>query len=102
MRAGKKDEAANLINKIRARYFVGGNDPNPVTAANLDKWRMLDEWMIEFLCEGRRRIDLIRWDCYIQEDWWDHKATNDTHLLHYPIHYSITGANNKLVQNPGY
>ena len=102
MRAGKKDEAANLINKIRARYFVGGNDPNPVTAANLDKWRMLDEWMIEFLCEGRRRIDLIRWDCYIQEDWWDHKATNDTHLLLYPIHYSITGANNKLVQNPGY
>ena len=38
---------------------------------------MLKEWMQEFLREARRRTDLIRWDAYVTEDWWDHKATND-------------------------
>ncbi|WP_108821093.1 RagB/SusD family nutrient uptake outer membrane protein [Dysgonomonas sp. Marseille-P4361] len=101
MREGKKAEAAQLINKVRARYFKDG-DPNPVTAANLDKYRMLDEWMLEFLGEGRRRTDLIRWDAYVTEDWWDHKATNDKNLHRFPIHYEVLQANTLLEQNPGY
>lgn len=101
MRAGDKQGAADLINSVRKRYFEGA-DPDPVTAANLDKYRMLDEWQQEFLCEGRRRTDLIRWDAYVTEDWWDHKATNNKNLNRFPIHYSIMGANNKLEQNPGY
>lgn len=102
MRAGDKDGAATLINTVRKRYFEGGADPNPVTAANLDKYRMLDEWMQEFLAEGRRRTDLVRWDAYVTEDWWDHKATNNPNLNRFPIHYSLIGANNLLEQNPGY
>lgn len=102
MRAGDKQGAANIINNIRKRYFVGGEDPNPVTAANLDKYRMLDEWQQEFLAEGRRRTDLIRWDAYVTEDWWDHKATNNPNFNRFPIHSSIIGANNLLIQNPGY
>lgn len=102
MRAGDKQKAAELINQVRARYFEGGNDPDPVTAGNLDKYRMLKEWMVEFLGEGRRRTDLVRWDAYVTEDWWDHKATNNKNLNRFPIHYSLIGANNLLEQNPGY
>ena len=33
--------------------------------------------MIEFLGEGRRRTDLIRWDKFVTESWWDHTPLND-------------------------
>ena len=102
MRAGDKDGAAELINTVRKRYFVNGNDPDPVTGSKLDKYRMLDEWQLEFLAEGRRRTDLVRWDAYVTENWWDHKATNNADLNRFPIHYSLIGANNLLKQNPGY
>jgi hypothetical protein len=102
MRAGNTAEAAELINTVRKRYFAGGVDPDPVTAENLDKYRMLDEWLVEFLAEGRRRTDLVRWDAYVTEDWWDHNATNNANLNRFPIHYSLIGANNLLEQNPGY
>ena len=102
MRTGDKAGAADLINTVRKRYFEDGKDPNPVTSANLDKYRMLDEWQQEFLCEARRRTDLVRWDAYVTENWWDHKATNNANLNRFPIHYSIIGANNLLEQNPGY
>lgn len=102
MRSGDKEGAARLINTVRQRYFENGNDPDPVTVANLDKYRMLDEWLQEFLSEGRRRTDLVRWDAYVTENWWDHQATNNTNLNRFPIHYSLIGANNLLEQNPGY
>ena len=102
MRLGDKQAAADLINTVRKRYFENGNDPDPVTAENLDKYRMLDEWQLEFLAEGRRRTDLIRWDAYVTEDWWDCPAKNDPNLNRFPIHYSLIGANNLLEQNPGY
>ena len=102
MRAGDKQAAADLINTVRRRYFADGVDPDPVTAANLDKYRMLKEWMVEFLGEGRRRTDLIRWDAYVTENWWDHQATNNPNLNLFPIHYTIIGANNLIEQNPGY
>lgn len=102
MRSGDKEGTARLINTVRQRYFENGNDPDPVTVANLDKYRMLDEWLQEFLGEGRRRTDLVRWDAYVTENWWDHQATNNTNLNRFPIHYSLIGANNLLEQNPGY
>ena len=102
MRLGDKQGAADIINSIRKRNFEDGNDPNPVTSTNLDKYRMLKEWMQEFLREGRRRTDLIRWDAYVTEDWWDHKATNNENYNRYPIHYSNLSANPLLKQNPGY
>ena len=102
MRQGDKKGAAELINKVRKRYFENGNDPDPVTETNLDKYRMLDEWMEEFVAEGRRRTDLIRWDAYVTEDWWDHKATNNKNFNRFPVYYSILEANQKLKQNPGY
>ena len=102
MRTGDKTGAAELINKVRQRYFEDGVDPDPVTAENLDKYRMLNEWSIEFVAEGRRRTDLVRWGAYVTENWWDHVATNNVNLNRFPIHYSVMGSNNLLEQNPGY
>ena len=102
LRAGDKKTAAGLINQVRGRNFEGGADPNPVTADNLDEYRMLDEWMIEFLGAGRRRTDLIRWDKFVTESWWDHTPLNDKNKNLFPIPNSAISANNLIEQNPGY
>ena len=102
LRAGDRKTAAGLINQVRGRNFEGGVDPNPVTADNLDEYRMLDEWMIEFLGEGRRRTDLIRWEKFVTESWWDHTPLNDKNKNLFPIPNSAISANNLIEQNPGY
>ena len=102
LRAGHKKEAAELINQVRARNFENRNDPDPVTVDNLDEYRMLDEWMIEFLGEGRRRTDLIRWGAFTSESWWDHTPSNDKNMNRFPIPNSAISANNLIKQNPGY
>ena len=102
LRAGDRKTAAGLINQVRGRNFEGGVDHNPVTADNLDEYRMLDEWMIEFLGEGRRRTDLIRWDKFVTESWWDHTPLNDKNKNLFPIPNSAISANNLIEQNPGY
>ena len=102
-RAGDKAGAASLINDIRKRYFVGGADPNPVPS-DFDEYRLLDEWLIEFIGEARRRMDLVRWNKFTTEAWWDHPADGPSkaHLNRFPIPASAINANNKLEQNPGY
>ena len=50
-RSGYKKEAANLFNEVRKRNFENKADPDPVTETNIDKYRILDEWMVEFLGE---------------------------------------------------
>ena len=102
---GKYDEAAALINTVRARNFEGA-DPDALTGADLQgvdgKYRLADEWLIEFLGEKRRRTDLIRWDMYTTEAWWDHEPSNSEHLKRFPISDSARSSNNLLEQNPGY
>jgi len=99
MRAGDKESAAQLINRVRRRAFENYNDPDPVTAANLDKWRMLDEWGIEFLAEGRRRTDLIRWDVFTTEPWWDHQPS-DQSRKRFPVPTKALSGNNNLSKDP--
>lgn len=100
-RAGDKAGAATLFNTVRSRYF-NGSDPDPVTASNIDKYRILDEWMLEFLGEGRRRTDLIRWDAFETESWWDFTPSGDKTKELFPIPQSVISTNNLLEQNPGY
>lgn len=102
MRAGDKAGAAELINTVRKRDFTSNVDPNPVTVANLDANRMLDEWSIEFLGEGRRRTDLIRWKMFTTGVWWDHQPSASTHLNRFPVPTEAISGNNNLTQNPGY
>lgn len=101
-RAGDKAGAATLINNVRKRYFTG-TDPNPVPAG-FDEWRLLDEWLIEFLGEGRRRTDLVRWNKFTTEAWWDHPADGPekAYFNRFPIPATAINANNKLEPNPGY
>ena len=102
LRAGHKKEADELINQVRARNFENRNAPDPVTADSIDGYRLLDEWMIEFLGEGRRRTDLIRWDKFVTESWWDHTPLNAKNKDLFPIPNSAISANNLSEQNPGY
>lgn len=101
-RAGDKQGAADLINSVRRRNFAGGLDPDPVTAANLDKYRFLQEWMLEFISEHRRRTDLRRWNAFTNETWWDHKPSDHYREL-FPIpQKTISASNVEIKQNPGY
>lgn len=99
LRSGDKKGAAELINKVRSRAFVDGNDPNPVTEANLDKYRMVEEWGIEFLGEGRRRTDLVRWGMFTTEKWWDHQPS-DASRNRYPVPTNAIAGNNSLANDP--
>lgn len=99
LRAGDTAGAASLINKVRRRAFEGYHDPDPVTAENLDKWRMLDEWGIEFLAEGRRRTDLIRWDVFTTEKWWNHKPS-DPSRNRFPVPSKALSGNKNLSKEP--
>jgi len=103
LRTGDKGRAAALINEVRRRNFENGRDPDPVTAANLDDagYRMLDEWGIEFLGEGRRRTDLIRWDKFTTESWWAHEPSAPKYKR-FPVPTQAISGNNNLKQNDGY
>ena len=59
-----------------------------------------DEWGIEFLCEGRRRTDLIRWNMFVTEDWWDHQASNDKSKHRFPVPTKAISGNNNLAKDP--
>ncbi len=101
-RAGDKKGAADLINEVRKRNFENKIDPDPVTVENLNKYRFLQEWGIEFLGEQRRRTDLKRWGCYTTERWWDHEPS-DLYRVIFPIPQSfISAAQATIHQNPGY
>ena len=63
---------------------------------------MLDEWMVEFLGEQRRRTDLIRWGAYVTEKWWDHEPSNNENWNRFPIPDKSVAGNNLLEPNPGY
>ena len=105
-RKGQVNEAGALLNSVRKRNYTNftsniaytGSDGGTVT---LNDQEFLDEWMREFIFEGRRRTDLIRWNRF-EEAWWDKPAGSDTHKRIYPLSKKILELNSYLVQNPGY
>jgi len=60
--------------------------------------------MIEFIGESRRRTDLVRWNMYTQEPWWDHRADGpgQEYKNRLPLSLTVLMGNPKLEQNPGY
>lgn len=101
LRKGDKQTACDLINTVRKRNFEVV-DGRACTVENLDMYRMADEWMVEFLGEGRRRTDLIRMKFFVHEKWWDHTPSHNENLNRYPIPHNALSANHLLKQNPGY
>lgn len=102
-RAGDKAGAAELLNAVRKRYYPAGS-PSLYRAdgSQLTDTEMIDEWGREFLVEGRRRTDLIRWGVFNSGTWWDKKSDADDHTKIYPIGQSILNLSPNLKQNPGY
>ena len=105
LRNGDAPAAATLLNSVRKRYYPQSDWSEvlyaPEGKATLDIDEMLDEWGREFLAEGRRRVDLIRFGRF-NEAWWDKAADPDQHSNIFPLMRNTLNANSDLVQNPGY
>nr|WP_314898409.1 RagB/SusD family nutrient uptake outer membrane protein [uncultured Flavobacterium sp.] len=102
-RAGNKPGAATLLNAVRKRNYPAGSPSlYALSGSQLTDQEMLDEWGREFLVEGRRRIDLIRWGVFNTGTWWDKQPDTDNHTQIYPIGKNVISLSPQLKQNPGY
>ena len=94
-------EAVNAINVLRNR--AGATEKASYSLNDI-----LDEWGREFYFEGRRRIDLIRFDKYAKNYKWQWKGGNyngtnfDEYRSIFPIPTKDLIVNEKIKQNPGY
>lgn len=96
-------EAVDLINVCRIRAFAPADqEAAKYTTATLTMNELLAERGREFIFEGKRRSDLLRFGLFSTGSWWDHEPTNDKNKEVYPIPDTQRGANPNLVQNPGY
>ena len=96
-------EAVDLINQSKIRYFTAGDwvtEKYNITTLTLTE--LLAERGREFIFEGKRRTDLIRFGVFTTGSWWDHKPSGDVTKTLYPIPYRQLQANPNLIQNPGY
>lgn len=102
-RAGDRTTAAQLLNTVRRRNYPT-NSPSLYAAGGtaLTEQELLDEWGREFIGEGRRRIDLVRFGKYNSGTWWDKSADTDDHTKIYPIPLNALNTSPQLKQNPGY
>jgi len=95
-------EAVDLINACRKRAFTDATwGDNAYTVATLTMDELLAERGREFIFEGFRRDDLIRWNKFTTGTWWDHQTSAATRAL-YPIPQQQRNLNTNLTQNPGY
>ncbi|UPK72088.1 RagB/SusD family nutrient uptake outer membrane protein [Chitinophaga filiformis] len=102
-RAEDRPGAAALLNAVRTRNYPAGS-PSLYNAngSQLTDQEMLDEWGREFLVEGRRRTDLVRWGVFHTGTWWDKQPDADDHTTIFPIGQNVLNAARILKQNPGY
>ncbi|TDH28595.1 RagB/SusD family nutrient uptake outer membrane protein [Segetibacter sp. 3557_3] len=96
-------EAVDLVNASKRRSFSAADwATEAYTPATLTLDELLMERGREFIFEGFRRQDLIRFDKFVTTEWWDHKATNDKNKELLPIPNRQITLNPGLKQNPGY
>ncbi|SKB29075.1 Starch-binding associating with outer membrane [Parapedobacter luteus] len=96
-------EAVDLVNACRERAFSPEDWPEArYTTATLTMDELLEERGREFIFEGKRRTDIIRFGKFTHGTWWDHQPTNDPNKEIYPIPHTQIAINPNLVQNPGY
>jgi hypothetical protein len=95
-------EAVQLINDCKKRAFTDANWPaNQYTTASLTLDELLNERGREFVFEGFRRDDLIRFGKFHTASWWDHTPSAPFRQL-FPIPLIQRTLNENLAQNPGY
>lgn len=95
-------QAVDLINDSKKRAF----DPadwatEQYTTATLTLTELLAERGREFIFEGKRRSDMIRFGTFTTASWWDHTPTSPTKNL-FPVPQKQLAANPNLKQNDGY
>lgn len=96
-------EAVDLVNASRQRAFTAADWPKAAyTVATLTLDEFLAEKGREFIFEGKRRTDIIRFGRFTTGTWWDHKPTNDPKKELYPIPSTQLANNPNLKQNDGY
>jgi len=95
-------EAVQLINDCKKRGFSATVWPSKAyTTATLNLDELLAERGREFIFEGFRRDDLIRFGKFTTASWWDHNPSGAFRTL-FPIPQQQLDLNKKLVQNTGY
>jgi hypothetical protein len=95
-------EAVQLINDCKKRAFTDATWPaNQYTTATLTLEELLNERGREFVFEGFRRDDLIRFGKFHTATWWDHTPSAPFRQL-FPIPLIQRTLNENLAQNPGY
>lgn len=96
-------EAVDLINASKQRAFSAADwttEKYTTTSLTLDE--LLAEKGREFIFEGKRRADIIRFGRFTNGTWWDHKPTGDKNKEIFAIPHTQIAANPNLKQNPGY
>ncbi len=95
-------DAVDLINSCKKRAFA---DADWAAAQYNTSTLTLDELLAErgreFIFEGFRRRDLIRFGKFHTATWWDHKPTAENKTV-FPIPQQQISMNPNLKQNPGY
>lgn len=96
-------EAVTLVNATRQRAFSTADwSAAQYTTATLTLDELLAERGREFIFEGKRRTDLIRFGKFTTASWWDHTPSANPNKNIFPIPQRQLTANKNLVQNPGY
>ena len=94
--------AVQLINDCKSRAYSPADwATRAYTPATLTLDEMLAERGREFIFEGLRRDDLIRFGKFTTGTWWDHTPSAPFRAL-YPIPQVQRDLNPNLKQNPGY
>jgi len=95
-------QAVQLVNDCKKRAFTSATwSANEYTTATLTLDELLNERGREFVFEGFRRDDLIRFGKFTTGSWWDHTPSATFRNL-YPIPQVQRTLNENLAQNPGY
>ncbi len=96
-------EVVDLINESKKRYFDNTDwTSEAYTISTLTLDELLEERGREFIFEGKRRTDLIRFGKFTTASWWDHEPTNDEDRELFPIPHIQVASNPNLEQNTGY
>ncbi len=96
-------EVVDLVNSVRQRAFTPADFATEAyTTTTLTADEFLAERGREFIFEGKRRSDMIRFGKFVTANWWDHVAKNDPKLNVFPIPTKQLVINPNLEQNDGY
>jgi hypothetical protein len=95
-------EVVDLVNTVKSRAYSAADWPaHAYTTATLTMDELLAELGREFIFEGYRRQELIRFGKFTTGTWWDHQASETFREL-FPIPRTQRQLNENLKQNDGY